>query len=111
MGSRGGLDGSAQGEPIEGCSARYPQAIPSNHVLRVFRQHLRPGARGAMNRSLATVGAGSLLGLFTFSAWGVDDRALVFEYSKLANAGSPASAGHEAAGDTNAGANGGSESN
>jgi hypothetical protein len=61
-----------------------------------------------MNRSLVRLGAGSLLALFAFSACGVDDRALVFEYSKLSGAGSAASAGGEAAGDSNATPNGGS---
>jgi hypothetical protein len=48
-----------------------------------------------------------LLGLLAFSACGVDDRGLVFEYSKLSSGGSPASAGNEAAGDSSRAANGG----
>ena len=65
-----------------------------------------------MNRSLATLGACGLLGLFAFSACGVDDRALVFEYSKLASGGSRATPhDDEVAGDTGAAANGGDGSN
>jgi hypothetical protein len=60
-----------------------------------------------MSRSLATWTACGLLSLLAASACGVDDRALVFEYSKLANGGSPAAAGNEAAGDSSAAANGG----
>lgn len=65
-----------------------------------------------MSRSLATSSACCLLGLAAFAACGVDDRGLVFEYSRLANGGSRAIAGSndEAAGDTGVAANGGTES-
>ncbi len=62
-----------------------------------------------MNRSLATLAVVSLLGLFAFSACGVDDRALVFEYSQLASGGSRTTPHNDAevAGDTGTAANGG----
>ncbi|HEX2670354.1 MAG TPA: hypothetical protein VHM25_05750 [Polyangiaceae bacterium] len=63
-----------------------------------------------MNRCGATLGTCGLLGLLAFSACGVDDRALVFQYSKLANGGSPTPAGDDDAGDTSAAANGGNGS-